>query len=68
MDCMDGLVNSTIVIMLITLFTLINAYFKNDDDENKKVDFVDCVFGKVNDEICELSDISDWGQYIIIDD
>lgn len=68
MDCMDGLVNSTIVIMLITLFTLINAYFKNDDDENEKLDFVDCVFGKVNDEICELSDISDWGQYVIIDD
>ena len=33
-----------------------------------KLDFVDCVFGKVNDEICELSDISDWGQYVIIDD
>ena len=65
MDCMDGLVNSTIVIMLITLFTLINAYFKNDDDENKKVEIV---LDKINDDVCELSDISDWGQYIIIDD
>jgi len=65
MDCMDGLVNSTIVIMLITLFTLINAYFKNDDDENKKVEIV---LNKINDDVCELSDISDWGQYVIIDD
>ena len=42
-----------------------NGDNKNEDDENKNVE---CVFGKVNDEICELSDISDWGQYIIIDD
>lgn len=68
MDYMTTLKNSTIVVMLITLIMFFNNYFKNEDDENKNVDFVDCVFGKVNDEICELSDISDWGQYIIIDD
>ena len=43
---------------------LFNNYFKNDGDKNKKVDVV---FGKVNYEICELSDVSNWGQYIIID-
>ncbi len=65
MDYMTTLKNSTIIVMLISLFMFFNNYFKNDDNENKKVDIV---FGKVNDEICELSDISDWGQYIIIDD
>ncbi len=65
MDYMTTLKNSTIIVMLISLFMFFNNYFKNDDNENKKVDIV---FGKVNDEICELSDVSDWGQYIIIDD
>jgi hypothetical protein len=64
MDYYRGIKNSTIVVMLISLIMLFNNYFKNDD-ENKKVGNV---FGKVNDEICELSDVSDWGQYIIIDD
>ena len=65
MDYMTTLKNSTIIVMLISLLMFFNNYFKNDDNENKKVDII---FGKVNDEICELSDISDWGQYIIIDD
>lgn len=64
MDYMTTFKNSTIVAMVITVFMFFNNYFKNDD-ENKKVGNV---FGKVNDEICELSDVSDWGQYIIIDD
>ena len=64
MDYMTTLKNSTIVVMLISLLMLFNNYFKNDGDKNKKVDVV---FGKVNDEICELSDVSNWGQYIIID-
>lgn len=65
MDYMTGIKNSTIVVMLISILMFFNKYFKNDDDENKNVE---CVFENVNDEICELSDISDWGQYIIIDD
>ena len=65
MDYMTTLKNSTIVVMLISLLMFFNNYFKNEEDENKNVE---CVFEKVNDEICELSDISDWGQYIIIDD
>ena len=65
MDYMTTLKNSTIVVMLISLLMFFNNYFKNDEHKNKKVDII---FGKVNDEICELSDISDWGQYIIIDD
>lgn len=64
MDYITALKNSTIVVMLISLLMLFNNYFKNDGDKNKKVDVV---FGKVNDEICELSDVSNWGQYIIID-
>ena len=65
MDYMTTLKNSTIIVMLISLLMFFNNYFKNKEDENKNVE---CVFEKVNDEICELSDISDWGQYIIIDD
>lgn len=65
MDYMTTLKNSTIVVMLISLLMFFNNYFKNEKDENKKGDNV---FENVNDEICELSDISDWGQYIIIDD
>ena len=65
MDYMTTLKNSTIIVMLISLLMFFNNYFKNKEDENKNVE---CVFEKVNNEICELSDISDWGQYIIIDD
>jgi hypothetical protein len=65
MDYMTTLKNSTIIVMLISLLMFFNNYFKNEEDENKNVE---CVFENVNDEICELSDISDWGQYIIIDD
>ena len=65
MDYMTTFKNSTIIVMLISLLMFFNNYFKNEEDENKNVE---CVFEKVNDEICELSDISDWGQYIIIDD
>ena len=65
MDYMTTLKNSTIVVMLISLLMFFNNYFKNEKDENKKVDFV---FEKVNDENYKDDDISDWGQYIIIDD
>jgi hypothetical protein len=65
MDYMTTLKNSTIVVMLISLLMFFNNYFKNEKDENKKVDIV---FGKVNDENYKDDDISDWGQYIIIDD
>ena len=35
--------------------------------KDEKIKNIDFVCGEINDEICELSEISDWGQYIIID-
>ena len=65
MDYITTLKNSTILVMLISLLMFFNNYFKNEKNENKKVE---CVFEKVNDENHEDQDISDWGQYINIDD
>ena len=70
MGCHIGVTNSTILVMLMTLLMFFNDYFKNNDNDNNdndKIKNIDFVCGEINDEICELSEISDWGQYIIID-
>lgn len=62
MECDIIPLNSAFVSVLMVIIVLFNNYFKNDDENDEM-----SVYSNINNDDCDLSDISCWGQYIIID-
>ena len=62
MECDIIPLNSAFISVLMVIIVLFNNYFKNEDEDDEM-----SVYSNINNNDCDLSDISSWGQYIIID-
>jgi len=62
MECDIIPLNSAFISLLMVIIVLFNNYFKNEDEDDEM-----SVYSNINNNDCDLSDISSWGQYIIID-